>query len=428
MTTHPPEFTVTDPVQTDQTASAPSFESLAVHSGIPRAAGVGLGVPVHHSVAFQFGSLAHGADVFATNDEYSYARLQSPTVEALETRVAALEGAAHALATASGQAATLTAILSVCRAGDHVVATTSLFGGTSGLLRNVLPNFGINATLVPNDAHEVRAALRPETRLVWAETIGNPAADIADLPALADVAHAHGALLGVDNTWGGVGYLCRPLTLGADVVTHSLTKWAAGQGAALAGAVLVGDGHDLTANPIFTEGEPNLLDTRGPGALAWRQRWLGAHQMGMTLAPSAAHLVILGLETLALRMRQSCESALALATWLREQPGVRTVNYPGLPDSPWNPLARRVLRGHAGAVLTFEVDDPARVLDRLRLIRIAPSLGDTRTMVIHPWTTTHGRLPEEQRRASGVTPLLLRLSVGVEDVTDLRGDLAHALA
>ncbi|WP_027481640.1 PLP-dependent transferase [Deinococcus pimensis] len=424
MTAHTPDTDSAAPTSEPTRA----FESLAVHTGIPRAGGVGLGVPVHHSVAFQFESLEHGADVFATNDEYSYARLQSPTVEALETRLAALEGATSALAVSSGQAATTTAILSVCRAGDHVVATSSLFGGTSGLLRNVLPNFGITATIVDNDPEAVRGALRPETRLVWAETIGNPAADVADIPALALVAHAHGALLGVDNTWGGVGYLCRPLALGADIVTHSLTKWAAGQGAALAGAVLVGDRHDLSANPIFASGEPSLLETRGAGALSWRQRWLGAHQIGMTLGPQAAHLVVLGLETLALRLRQSCDNALALAEWLSSQPGVLSVNYPGLPDSPWFPLARRVLTHGSGAVLTFEVEDPARVLSRLELVRIAPSLGDTRTMVIHPWTTTHGRLPEEQRAASGVTPRLLRLSVGVEDAGDLRRDLAHALA
>ena len=408
-------------------ATEPAYQSQAVHVGIPRERGAGLGIPVHAAVAYQFDSLEHGADVFVTNEEYSYARLQNPTVEALEQRLIALENATAAVATASGQAATLTAMLSVCRAGDHIVATSSLFGGTSGLLQNVLPTMGITATLVPNTPDAVRAALQPNTRLVWAETIGNPAADVADLAGLADVAHAHGALLGVDNTWGGIGFLCRPLEHGADIVAHSLTKWAGGHGAALGGTVLVGANADLSANPIFTEGSPSLLESRGERALAWRQRWLGVQQIGMTLSPHSAHLISLGLETVALRLRQECESALELATWLSEQPGVLSVGYPGLLSSPHHALATRYLKGGFGAVLTFEVENPSRLLSRLAMIRIAPNLGDTRTMIIHPWTTTHGRLPEERRRASGVTPSLLRLSVGVEHVDDLKRDLATAL-
>lgn len=404
-----------------------NFETSAVHVGIPRGAGDGVGIPIHQMAAFQFESLEGAAEEFQTNASYSYARLQNPTVRALEERVTALEGGAASVALASGQAASFTAMLSVCRAGDHIVATSSLFGGSSGLLSNILPLMGITASIVPNTPDAVRAAMTPQTRLVWAETIGNPAADIADLGALAEIAHARGALLGVDNTWGGVGYLCRPLGFGADIVTHSLTKWAAGHGAVLGGSVTVGRGHDLTRNPIHAEGQPSLLDQRGPEALAWRQRWLGAHQLGMTLSPHSAFLIATGLETLALRLSRESETALGLAQQLQRHPQVRSVGYPGLPSSPHHTLGQRYLHGGFGAVLTFEVEQPAAFLARLRTIRIAPNLGDTRTLVIHPWTTTHGRLPEAARRASGVTPHLIRMSVGLEAPADLLADIESAL-
>ena len=405
-----------------------SFETEAVHQGIPRQGGVGLGLPIQQIAAFQFDSLEAAAEEFLTNATHSYARLQNPTTRALETRLAALEGATNAVALSTGQAASFTAMLSVCRAGDHIVATSSLFGGSAGLLQNILPLMGITATLVPNDPAAVRAAMQDNTRLVWAETIGNPAGDVADLAALAEVAHAGGALLGVDNTWGGVGYLCRPLEHGADIVTHSLTKWAAGHGQVLGGAVLTGARNDLSRNPIYTEGEPNLLAARGgPAALGWRQRWLGAHQLGMTLSPHSAFLIGLGLESLALRIQREADSALALARHLSAHPTVMRVGYAGLEDSRWHALAARYLPRGAGAVLTFEVPDPARFMARLRLIRIAANLGDSRTLVVHPWTTTHGRMPEPARRAAGVTPGLIRMSVGVESVEDLIQDLDQAL-
>jgi len=349
-------------------------------------------------------------------------------VRALEERISALEGGAATVALASGQAATLTAILSVCRTGDHVVSTTSLFGGSAGLLNNVLPLMGISATLTDNTPEAIAAAMGPNTRLVWAETIGNPAGDVPDLAALAEAAHARGALLGVDNTWGGVGLLCRPLEHGADLVTHSLTKWAGGHGSVMGGSVTVGVRHDLTRNPIYAEGgEASLLDVRGEAALGWRARWFGAHQLGMTLAPHSAFLIAQGLETLALRLRHESQTALALAHWLQTCPEVGCVSYPGLPGSPHHALAQKYLHGGCGAVLTFEVPDPAAFLTRLRVIRIAPNLGDTRTLVVHPWTTTHGRLPEAARTAAGVTPRTLRLSVGLEALEDLQADLTRAL-
>lgn len=416
---------MTDPVPQDP----PAYETQAVQVGIPRGLGETVGIPVHAAAGFQFETLEQGAEEFQLGQGLSYARIQNPTVRALEERLTALEGGAATVALATGQAATITAIMSVCRAGDHVVASSSLFGGTAGLLNNVLPLMGVTATVVPNTPDDVRGAMRENTRLVWAEIIGNPAGDVPDLRALADIAHAGGAVLGVDSTWAGPGYLCRPLEHGADIVTHSLTKWAGGHGTVMGGSVTVGEGHDLTRNAIYTEGgDQSLLAVRGVNALAWRQRWFGAHQLGMVLSPHSAFLLAQGLETVALRMDRECATALSLAQWLESHPAVGRVSYPGLESSPWHALARTYLPRGQGAVLTFEVPDPAQFLARLKVLRIVPNLGDSRTLVVHPWTTTHGRLPEATRRAAGVTPSTIRMSVGLEALGDLQADLAQALA
>lgn len=413
----------TDPASTDW-----GYETAAVQASIPRGLGQTVGVPIHAAAAFQFDTLEQAQGEFQHNTGLSYARLQNPTVRALEGRITALEGGAATVALASGQAATLTAILSACRAGDHVVSASSLFGGTTGMLNNILPLMGISATLVDNAPDAVRAAMQDNTRLVWAEMISNPAGDIADIGPFADIAHERGALLAIDNTCGGVGYLCRPLAFGADIVAQSLTKWAGGHGSVMGGSVTVGTGHDLSRNPSYTDGgDSSVLNVRGGEALAWRQRWLGASQLGMTLAPHSAFLIAQGLETLALRLSRECESALELARWLRTQPGVGRVSYPGLEDHPFHAQTRRYLSHGCGAVLAFEVPDPAAFLSRLRVLRIAPNLGDVRTLVVHPWTTTHGRVPEAARRAAGVTPQTIRMSVGVEDVKDLKADIAGAL-
>ncbi|WP_189010907.1 PLP-dependent transferase [Deinococcus malanensis] len=410
------------------TSDPPHYETQAVQTGIPRGLGQTVGIPIHAAAGFQFETLEQAQSEFQQNTGLSYARLQNPTVRALEERLSTLEGGAATVALASGQAATLTAMLSVCRAGDHVVSSSSLFGGTAGLLNNILPLMGIGATLVPNTPEAVRGAMQDNTRLVWAEIIGNPAGDVPDLRGLADVAHAGGALLAIDSTWAGVGFLCRPLEHGADIVTHSLTKWAGGHGSVMGGSVTVGTAHDLSRNPIYTEGaEQSILNLRGEQALAWRQRWFGAHQLGMTLAPHSAFLLAQGLETLSLRLTRQSETALSLAGWLETHPRVGKVGYPGLSSSPWHAQAQQYLRGGAGAVLTFEVDNPAAFLGRLQILRIVPNLGDSRTLVVHPWTTTHGRLPEPTRLAAGVTSRTIRMSVGLEAVADLQADIEQAL-
>ncbi|TSA86834.1 O-acetylhomoserine aminocarboxypropyltransferase/cysteine synthase [Deinococcus detaillensis] len=405
-----------------------SYDTLAVHTGIGRGTGVGVGIPIQQMAAFQFDSLEAAAGEFQTNTGSSYSRIQNPTVKALERRITALEAGQETVCLSSGQAASFTAFLSACRAGDHIVATSSLFGGSVAMLSNVLPLMGITASLVPNTPDAVKAAMQTNTKLIWAETIGNPAADVADLSALAKIAHAQGALLGVDNTWGGVGLLCCPLDFGADMVTHSLTKWAGGHGSVLGGSVTVGERHSLTRNAIYTDGEPSLLEARGAGALAWRQRWFGASQLGMILPPQSAYAIAQGLETLSLRLTRECETALALAEFLEGHVGVGRVNYPGLEGSEFHALGQQYLSGGFGAVMSFEVARPEEFLSRLKVIRMAPNLGDTRTLVVHPWTTTHGKMPEAARRAAGVTPQSIRMSVGVESLADLQADLERALS
>ena len=416
---------------TPPTQPAPewSYETEAVQSGIPRGLVQTIGFPIHAAAAFQFDTLEEAQSEFVHNTGLSYARLQNPTVKALEDRISTLEGGAATVAVASGQAATLTTILSVCRAGDHVVSASSLFGGTTGMLSNILPLMGITASLVENTPEAIRAAMRDNTRLVWAEMISNPAGDVADIAAFAEIAHERGALLAIDNTCGGVGFLCRPLEHGADIVAQSLTKWAGGHGSVMGGSVTVGQTQDLGRNPIFTDGgENSVLAQRGSAALAWRQRWLGAHQLGMTLAPHSAFLIAQGIETLALRLERESATALGLAGWLAAHPRIGKVSYAGLPDHPHHPLAQKYLPRGQGAVLTFEVDDPAAFLSRVRVLRIAPNLGDVRTLVVHPWTTTHGRVPEAARYAAGVTPKTIRMSVGVEALADLQADIEQAVA
>lgn len=409
------------------------YETAAVQTAIPRGLGEGIGIPVQTAAAFQFETLEQAQQEFIDNSGYSYARLQSPTVKALEARISALEGGSHTVAVASGQAASFVSILSVCRAGDHVVATSSLFGGSTGLFNNILPLMGISTTLVENTPEAIRAALRPETRLVWAEMISNPSGHIADIETFAQIAHEHGALLCIDNTCAGAGYLCRPLEHGADIVAQSLTKWAGGHGSALGGSVTIRAGvSDLSRIPAFIDGDPSVLSLRGESALAWRQRWLGAHQLGMNLSPHNAFLLAQGLETVSLRLARECQTALDLAKWLSDHPKVGAVSYAGLADHAHHQLARKYLRspehgGGSGGVLTFEVGNPAEFLSRLKVLRIAPNLGDVRTLVVHPWTTTHGRIPEPARLAAGVTAQTIRMSVGLEALGDLQADIEGAL-
>jgi O-acetylhomoserine (thiol)-lyase len=409
------------------------FATLAVQEGIPRGAGVPIGVPIHAAAAFQFEALEDMADVFQARAEgYQYSRIQNPTLQALEKRLSALEGARGCVVTSSGQSATLLALISLARAGDHIVATNTLFGGSLGLLNNVLPNFGIRATLVDNDPRAIHSAIQANTRAVLVETIGNPALDIPDFSSLVDIARETGVALVVDNTWGAVGAICNPLELGADIVVESLTKWASGHGAVLGGAVLTRVGF-IPSAPVFLEPDAtgvSLAARHDDRAFIVRARYLGLHQMGMTLAPHSAWQICQGLETVSLRVERESRTATELATWLSTHPGVAWVSHTSLETHPHHARAAQYLNAQP-SVLTFGVrggqTGASSFVSALRLVRIAANLGDTRTLAAHPWTTTHGRLQEPAKRAAGVFPEMIRLSVGLEDLQDLKRDLGQAL-
>ena len=415
------------------------FETLQLHAGQeqPDLATGARAVPIYATSSYVFSSAAQAAALFAGEAEGNqYGRMHNPTVEALVERMVALEAGRAGLALSSGQAATTVALLTLARPGARLVVSTELFGGTFSLLNKLLAPWGCEICAVAPTPEAVAAALTPETVAVWVESIANPSGTVPDLPALAKVCHRHAVPLLVDNTWGCGGYLCQPLTLGADVVVHSATKWIGGHGT-LVGGVIVEAGRfawDCGKFPAFT-----ALDVRGrsylsrAGELAFtlRARDLGLFTMGMTLSPFAAFLALQGLETLSLRVQRACDTALALAQWLEEHPAVKRVLYPGLPSHPSHAVAQHTLRHGFGAVLSFETHDAIaaqHLVERLRLVSHLVNIGDAKSVVILPWSTTHASLSEAAKLAAGVTPELVRLSVGLEALSDLQADLAQALA
>ncbi|WP_313076450.1 O-succinylhomoserine sulfhydrylase [Melaminivora sp.] len=344
---------------------------------------------------------------------YTYTRTANPTVASFERRLAALEGTECALATSTGMAAILLLALTVLRSGDHVVASQSMFGSTLKLLGSEMTRFGIETTFVPQtDLHAWQAAIRPNTRLLFAETPTNPLTDLCDIAALAGIAHAHGVLLAVDNSFSSP-VLQRPAQLGADIVVYSGTKILEGQGRVMAGAVC------------------------GTTALVDKVMGTFMRSAGLNLSPFNAWVVLKGLETLALRVRAQSAAALALATWLQEHPRVARVYYPGLASHPQHALAMRQQSGLGGAVLAFDVaagglggglrERAFHVIDSTRVCSITANLGDVKTTITHPASTSHGRLTEEQRRAAGIGQGLVRVSVGLEHLDDLKADLSRGL-
>jgi O-acetylhomoserine (thiol)-lyase len=410
------------------------YSTLAVLSGIPADDTHGaVGLPIYATAAYGFEGLEDGAQRFATGEGYTYARVQNPTVAALEARLMALEDAVGAVALASGQAASFAALLSLVRSGDEVVASPGLFGGTVGLLNQVFGLMGIKVRFVVPEADAVRAVLNERTQVVFTEVLGNPSLLLPDLAGLAQLCEERRVALLVDNTFGAVGALARPLEYGAHAVTHSLTKWASGHGSVLGGAVL-SRATDLWPHyPQFTQ--PDLQgrvpwDAFGPRCFLERVRNLGLSLGGMVLSPFDAYMLFQGLETVELRVERASRNALEIAAWLRERPGVAWVRYPGLPEDPAHARARQYLRGGFGSIVTFGLkgglEGASRFLSRLRLIQ-APNVGDARTLAVHPWSTTHARIPEAARRAAGVMPEMIRLSVGLEGPGDMQALLAEGL-
>ena len=364
----------------------------------------------------------------------------NPTTAVFEARMAALEGGIGALATASGSAAITYAIMNLTGAGGHIVAAATLYGGTHNLLANTLPLYGITTTFVnPDDPASFAAAVRPETKAFFVETIGNPAANVADLPAIADLAHRNGVPLIVDNTFG-TPYLIRPIEYGADIICHSATKYIGGHGTSLGGIIIDAGTFDYGKDdrfPLLSQPDPSYNGLRytvdiGPAAFITRARISLLRDTGAAISPFNAWLMIQGLETLPLRMDRHCANAQAVAEFLAAHPKVAYVNYPGLPDNPYHALASRLLPRGSGAIFSFGVkggrEEAARLIDSLELFSLLANVADAKSLVIHPAGTTHAQLNDEELRSSGIGPEMIRLSVGLEDIDDLIADLDAALA
>jgi O-succinylhomoserine sulfhydrylase len=382
------------------------FDTLAVRAGIARSQFNEHSEALYLTSSFVFGSAAQAAARFSGQEPGNvYARFSNPTVTAMQERLAALEGAESCVATASGMSAILALVMSTLQAGDHVVASMGLFGATQQLFGNILSKFGIETSFVPaTDPEAWRNAVKPRTRLFFVETPSNPLMEVIDIAAVADIAHAAGVLLAVDNCFC-TPVLQRPLELGADVVVHSATKYLDGQGRVLGGAVA---GRKEILDEVF-----KFLRTAGP-----------------SISPFNAWVILKGLETLRIRMEAQSASALELAQWLERQPGVERVYYPGLASHPQHELAMRQQRA-GGAIVSFDVaggrEAAWKVIDATRMISITANLGDTKTTITHPASTTHGRISAEARAAAGIGEGLLRVAVGLEAVSDIREDLARGL-
>jgi O-acetylhomoserine (thiol)-lyase len=418
------------------------FETLQLHAGYtPEPTTLSRQVPIYPTTSYVFHSPEHAADLFALRAFGNiYSRIMNPTVDVLEKRLAALEGGQAALATASGHAAQFLALTTIAQAGDNLVSTPNLYGGTFNQFKVTLKRLGIEVRFTSREERpeEFLALTDEKTRAWWVESIGNPALNIPDLEALAQAARERGVALFVDNTFGMGGYLLRPLEWGAAVVTHSLTKWVGGHGAVIAGAIVDGGQFpwDNGRYPLITEPQPGyhglkLTEAFGNLAFIVKARVDGLRDQGQALGPFEAWVVLLGMETLSLRAERHVENTLHLAHWLREHPKVAWVNYPGLEDHPHHGRAQKYFRGKPGAVLTFGLkggyEAAKAFISRLKLISHLANVGDTRTLAIHPASTTHSQLSPEEQALAGVTPEMVRLSVGLEHVEDLKAELLEAL-
>jgi O-acetylhomoserine (thiol)-lyase len=423
-----------------------SFETRQIHAGQePDAVTHARALPIYQSTSYVFDSAEHAANLFGLKEFGNiYTRIMNPTQATVEDRIASLEGGVAALLTASGQSAETLALLNVAEAGDHVVSSARLYGGTYNLFHHTFPKMGITVSFVddPDDLDAWRDAVRPNTKAFFAETISNPQIDVLDIAGVADVAHAAGVPLIVDNTVA-TPYLLRPLEHGADVVVHSATKYLGGHGVAVGGVIVDGGRFDYAADPAkfpgFNQPDPSyhgLVFARDLGvgsdlganlAYILKARVQLLRDLGPAIAPFNAFLLAQGLETLSLRVERHVSNAQTVAAWLEERPEVLSVNYASLRSSAWHERAQRYLPKGVGGVLSFEIDGGVeagrRFVEALELHSHVANIGDVRSLVIHPASTTHSQLTEEEQRATGVTPGLVRLSVGLEGIDDILADL-----
>ncbi|QJD83685.1 homocysteine synthase [Cohnella herbarum] len=422
--------------------SSYSLETLAVHGGqqidpttMSRA------VPIYQTTSYGFRDTEHAANLFALKEFGNiYTRIMNPTSDVFEQRVAALEGGAAALAVASGQSAITYSILNIAGAGDEIVSAASLYGGTYNLFAITLPKLGITVKFVdPSNPENFRAAITPKTKAIFAETIGNPRGDILDISAVAAVAHDNGIPLIIDSTFA-TPFLCRPLEHGADIVLHSATKFIGGHGTSIGGIVVDGGKFDWKASgkfPGLTEPDPSYhgvvyADAVGPVAYIIKMRVQLLRDMGAALAPFNSFMFLQGLETLHLRMERHSSNTLAVAKFLESHPAVEWVNYAGLESHPSYELGQRYLPNGQGAIMTFGikggVEAGKKVINAVKLFSHLANVGDSKSLIIHPASTTHQQLTEEGQLAAGVQPGMIRLSVGTEGIKDIIHDLEQALA
>lgn len=419
------------------------FETLQVHAGQekPDSASGARAVPIYQTTSYVFNDCAHAEARFNLTDPGNiYSRLTNPTQDALEQRVAALEGGVAALATASGAAAVGYALQNLARSGDHIVAAKTLYGGTYNLLAHTFKDYGIETTFVdPDRTESFQAAITPRTRAIFVESMGNPHSNIMDMKALADLAHKHSIPLVVDNTFA-TPWLMRPIEHGADIVVHSATKFMGGHGAALGGIIVDGGRFDWGAAgkfPHLSEPDPSyhgLSFTTAVGAAAYivRARAILLRDLGAAMAPLHAFLILQGLETLSLRVERHVQNALAVVRHLNEHPKVETVNHPSLPHSTSHALYKRYFPHGGGSIFTIEVKGGAKearaFIDRLRIFSLLANVADAKSLVIHPASTTHSQMTEQELASTGIRPNTVRLSIGIEHIDDILADLDQALA
>jgi O-acetylhomoserine (thiol)-lyase len=420
------------------------FETLALHAGqTVDAETMSRGVPIHRTSSYVFRSTEHAANLFGLKEPgYIYTRLMNPTHDVLEKRLAALEGGKAGLALASGTAAIYYSIINVAQAGDEIVAANNLYGGTYTQFHDILPQFDIRTRFVdPRAPQDFDRAATPRTRAFFVETIGNPALDVVDLAAVAAVARKHHVPLIVDNTFA-TPYHARPIEHGADVVLHSLTKWIGGHGTFIGGAIVDAGRFDWSDPKfkLYNEPDPSYHGLRyakdlgelNAVAFALRMRLVPLRNLGACLSPDNAWCALQGLETLALRMERHSSNALKAAEFLLDHPKVKWLRYPGLPCDPTHATAKRVLRNGFGGMVVFGIDGGKeagqRFIEALRLFSHVANVGDAKSLAIHPATTTHSQLADEDQVQGGITADLVRLSIGIENIDDILADLAQALA
>ncbi|MDA8211469.1 MAG: homocysteine synthase [Clostridia bacterium] len=416
------------------------FDTLALHAGQqPDPTTGSRAVPIYQTTSYVFRDTEHAANLFALKEFGNiYTRIMNPTQDVFEQRIAALEGGVGALATASGQAAITYSIINIAESGDEIVSAASLYGGTYNLFSTTLPKLGITVKFVdPADPENFRKAITPKTKALYAETIGNPKMDILDIEAVAKIAHENGLPLIIDNTFA-TPYLCRPIEHGADIVVHSCTKFIGGHGTSIGGIIVDGGKFDWTNGkfPGLTEPDPSYhgvkyVEALGPLAYIIKARVQLLRDTGACVSPFNVFLFLQGVETLSLRMERHTSNALKVAQFLQGNPNVTWVNYPGLEGNPQNAKAKKYLPKGAGAIFTFGIkgglEAGKKFIDSLKLFSLLANVGDAKSLVIHPASTTHQQLTPEQQLSTGVTEDMVRLSVGIEDVEDIIADLDQAL-